>query len=48
MSFVMIARAASLGKEAGKKRKLRLWRVQGTGELATPLWVLGSEVITQI
>lgn len=45
---MMVARLPSLGKGAGEKRKLRLWRVQGTGELATPLWVLGSEVITQI
>lgn len=38
----------SLGKESRKERKLCIWGFRGTCELATPLWVSGSEVITQI
>lgn len=36
----------SIGKEAGEKGSV--WGVQGTGELATSLWVTGGEAITQI
>lgn len=44
-------RLQSTGKEAGEKGSSAFLGgegVQGIGELATSLWVIGSEAITQI